>query len=66
MEVPTYFITALKCGGKYKVYLEKQYNLSENELIASYTKYLEKMILVNPFQFFHFFDFFARERLAPG
>jgi len=58
MEVPTYFISAVKCGKQYKISLEKQTSLSEKELINSYTKYLERVILINPFQFFHFYDFF--------
>lgn len=58
MDVPTYFISAVKCGGKYQIYLEKQTTLSENTLVKAYIKYLERVILINPFQFFHFYDFF--------
>lgn len=58
MEVPTYFISALKIKNKYVVFAEKQKNTSEKELINNYTKFLEKMTLKNPFQFFHFYDFF--------
>lgn len=58
MEVPTYFITAVKCGRQYKIYLEKQTCLLQTELINSFIKYLEKIILKYPFQFFHFYDFF--------
>lgn len=58
MGVPIYFVAVIKIGKNYKIYLEKQNNLSERELISAYTKYLEKIILINPFQFFHFYDFF--------
>lgn len=58
MDVPTYFISAIKQGKQYKIFLEKQNNLKEKELISSYTKFLEKIIKTNPFQFFHFYDYF--------
>ena len=58
MNVPTYFISAIKIGNKYKVLLKKQQDLSEFELISSFTKFMEQSIYVNPFQFFHFYDFF--------
>ena len=58
MEVPTYFVSALKQNGKYCVYLEKQKNIKEKELTVSYTNFLERVIKINPFQFFHFYDFF--------
>jgi predicted LPLAT superfamily acyltransferase len=58
MEVPTYFISAIKIGKKYHVILEKQQNLSEKELVKSYVKFMERAIKINPFQFFHFYDFF--------
>ncbi len=58
MEVPTYFISAIKIGNKYHVILEKQQNLSEKELVKSYVKFMERTIKINPFQFFHFYDFF--------
>ena len=58
METPTYFISAIKEQNHYRIILEKQISLSENDLIKSYIKYLEKITLINPFQFFHFYDFF--------
>lgn len=58
MDVPTYFISAVKIGNQYKIIFEKQNTLSEKDLINSYTKFLEKVIKINPFQFFHFYDFF--------
>lgn len=59
MDVPTYFISAIKLGNQYKIFLEKQNNLNEKELISSYTNFLEKNIKTNPFQFFHFYDYFS-------
>ena len=58
MDVPVYYISAVKIGKQYKIYLEKQNSLNEKDMITSYTNYLEKIILKNPFQFFHFYDFF--------
>ena len=59
MNVPTYFVSAIKIGKKYNIYLEKQDILLEKTLTDKYTKYLEKITLINPFQFFHFYDFFG-------
>jgi len=58
MDVPTYFISAVKIGKQYKIYSEKQNITSEKELVNSYTKFLQKVILSNPFQFYNFYDFF--------
>lgn len=58
MDVPTYFISAIKTGKNYKILLEKQLNLSEKDLTDSYVKFLKKAIKSNPFQFFNFYDFF--------
>lgn len=56
MGAPIYFISALKSKGKYKVYLKKQ-ELDDN-IIQDYITFLEKMTLVQPYQFYHFYDFF--------
>ena len=61
MDVPTYFITALKFGKQYKIFLERQENLSSKTLAIKFSKYLEKMILKKPYQFYHFYDFFEEE-----
>lgn len=58
MDVPVYFISAIKTGKNYKILLEKQFNLTEKNLTNSYVKFLEHSISVNPFQFFNFYDFF--------
>ena len=58
MKVPVYFISAVKVGNKYKIYLQKQTNTKEKELAEFYIKYLEQMILLCPFQFYNFYDFF--------
>ena len=58
IDVPTYFISALKIGNKYNIFLEKQTDLSEKVILEKYSKYLERTILNNPFQFYHFYDFF--------
>lgn len=56
MEVPIYFICAIKKQGKYKIYIQKE-EFSEN-IAQNYTKFLEKITLVAPYQFYHFYDFF--------
>lgn len=58
MEVPTYLISALRFGKKYKVFIEKQEDLSTKVLSDNFIKFMEKMTLKNPYQFFHFYDFF--------
>ena len=58
MEVPVYFISSIKIDKKYTIYLEKQNTITEGELTKNFTKFLEKMILINPLQFFHFYKFF--------
>lgn len=58
MNVPTYFISAIKNDDKYQIILKKQNNLAEKELAGAYAKFMEQAIKINPFQFFHFYDFF--------
>ena len=58
MDVPTYFITALKFGKKYKIFLDKQNNLAQNNMAEAFSKHLEKMVQIKPYQFYHFYDFF--------
>ena len=58
MNVSTYFISVIKVDNKYRIMLKKQKDLSEKELIDSYTEFLKQSIKLNPFQFFHFYDFF--------
>lgn len=58
METPIYFITAIKFKDDYKIFLEKQKENDEKILARNFAKNMEKMILVKPYQFFHFYDFF--------
>ena len=58
MNVPTYFISAIKVKNKYRIVLKKQNELDEKNSIPAYTEFLEKSIKINPFQFFNFYDFF--------
>lgn len=57
MNVPIYFICALKFKNKYKIYLQKE-EFSEN-IAQNYTKFLENMVTIAPYQFYHFYDFFG-------
>ncbi len=59
MQVPTYLISAVKINGEYRIYLEKQSVLKEKELMQANIHFMEKMIKIAPFQFFHFYDFFS-------
>ena len=59
MRVPIYFISVLKIKNKYKIYLEKQETYNFDELVNSYSKFLEKMISIQPLQFYNFYDFFG-------
>ncbi len=56
MEVPIYFISAVKNKNKYKIYFQKE-EYSEN-IAQNYVKFLEKMTKIAPCQFYHFYDFF--------
>lgn len=53
---PVYFVSCLKERGKYKIFLE---NAPKNDkIVLEWTSFMEKMILKQPFQFYHFYDFF--------
>ena len=58
MNTITYFISVVKVKDEYKVILDKVEDLSKKAIIEKYTKYMERVIKINPFQFFHFYDFF--------
>lgn len=58
MDVPTYFISALKIKNKYMIIMESQKDLSEKVLSKNFAKFMERVIKINPFQFFQFYDFF--------
>ena len=48
MEVPTYFISAVKTKDKYKICLEQQTDLSEKALAQNFAKFMERVMV-----FFH-------------
>ena len=54
----TYIISCLKNNNEYEVYLEKQPEGLGNIIIDNYVKFLEKMISIAPYQFYHFYDMF--------
>lgn len=56
MDVPIYFISAVKNKNKYKIYFQKE-EYSEN-IAQNYVRFLEKMTKIAPCQFYHFYDFF--------
>lgn len=58
MNRATYFVSAIKQDKKYLVYSEKQASTEEKSLTSLYTKFMEKMIMKAPYQFYHFYDFF--------
>ena len=56
LECPIYFISALKQkNDEYKIFISKY---TAGSITEKYTKYMERIILSNPFQFYHFYDFF--------
>ena len=59
MEVPVYFIIALKDkNDTYKIYLQKYEYTDIVDLQEAYIKFVEKTVLISPLQFYHFYDFF--------
>lgn len=54
-----YFISCLKDGNKYKVFMKKpdDYKNIEN-IINEFTAFSQEMILKYPYQFYHFYDYF--------
>lgn len=58
LNVHTYFISCLKNKKYYDVYAEEQTNLNEENLFVSFIRFMEKMILIAPYQFYHFYDIF--------
>ena len=56
-EIPIYFISAIRQkNGKYKIYVKQ---IRAENIAQDYTKYMETIIKNNPFQFYHFYDFFC-------
>ena len=64
MEVPTYFISALKeKNDKYKLHLKKFYPEEKKKetlekMKKEFVMFTEKMVELAPFQFYHFYDMF--------
>ncbi len=54
----TYFISCLRNKEKYDIYLEEQTNLNISALQENFVKFMEKMVQITPFQFYHFYDIF--------
>lgn len=59
MEVPIYFISAIKeKNSKYKIIAQKHNYSDLKTLQADYVKYLEELVKKYPFQYYQFYDFF--------
>lgn len=59
MEAKIYFVIALKeKHDKYKIYLENHKFTTLSDLENAYVKFLEKITLLAPLQFYHFYDIF--------
>lgn len=59
MEVPIYFIIALKDkNDTYKIYLQHYEYTTIRDLQTAYIKFIENVVLKSPLQFYHFYDFF--------
>lgn len=58
---PVFAICVMNNGGeKYTVYVKAIKSTTTKEMISEYAKFLEKLILKYPKQWFNFFDFFER------
>lgn len=58
LNVPIYFISAIKTDKTYKVYVEPHTYVDEKNIVNDYIKFMEQMIKLAPLQFYHFYDFF--------
>ena len=63
MECPIYFVCALKIKDKYRIYLKKfEFKGAKKEAISvmqkEYLNFLERLVPLYPFQFYHFYDLF--------
>ena len=59
MEVPIYFISALKTkNDTYTIHLEKHHFTDLSNLQESYVKFIERITLLSTLQFYHFYDLF--------
>ena len=64
MEVPTYFISAIKeKNDKYKLYAQKFFvdeskKTTLEKMKKEFVEFTEKMVNIAPFQFYHFYDMF--------
>ena len=59
MEVPIYFVIALKTkDDTYTIHLQKHHFTTLEDMEQDYVKFLERITLKNPFQFYHFYDLF--------
>ncbi|MBR6163177.1 hypothetical protein IKQ26_04745 [bacterium] len=55
---PVYFISVVKEGKEFKIYLEPQEVNSEEVLRDKFIHFIEKMTKIAPYQFYHFYDIF--------
>lgn len=53
-----YFVTCLKEKNVFKIYLEDNSGKTEEELRENFVSFMEKMIKISPYQFYHFYDIF--------
>lgn len=58
MQVPIYFITAIKQNNKnYTIHIQKHVFSTLENIEKDYVNYLEKLVIQNPLEFYHFYDF---------
>ncbi len=53
-----YFVSAVREKNNYKIYIDKPSDISLSSLKNDFSRYLEKVILKHPFQFYNFYDYF--------
>ena len=60
MDVPIYFVIALKEKNEtYRIYLEHHDFTTLTNLENAYVKFIERITLISPLQFYHFYDLFG-------
>lgn len=64
-ESDIYYISCIKQNNKYIVYLKKATDKKEDCLQKEFILFMEKMVRIAPFQFYHFCDYFLSDTRKP-
>ncbi len=58
LNADTYFISVIKEGKEFKIYMNPQNDLNEKVLTDNFVNFMEEMTKIAPYQFYHFYDIF--------